>query len=379
MYITQASTLQGDGSMAETLIMQDILNTPRSLRDTLSRIGDRGDELASALLARGARRLVALGNGTSYYASAASIYLHNTLIPPAGTLVWAVPTGDYALYGSPLSDRDALVGVSVSGEVVDLLDLFDRLRGRHRLVGITNVSDSTLTRLTDDLLITDAGNSLVPTSTKTFTATTAALYLLWLGLLKQQGVAEAAHVRQELLTMPDLVAQSLEEARRQIADPADRLAACKRFFVMGAGPCWAVAQEAALVLKEVSNVPAEAVQLREMAQGTMSVVDKAVGVIAVNPPGSGQAMGKKLLAQCDALGAVTLEIGATTAGLRMSVRCHDLLTPVIYSGPLFILANELALRRGVDADHPSWEAAYLRNARRQVAEPWPDASARGPR
>ena len=292
--------------MAETLIMQDIMTTPASLRDTLARIGDGGDALAAALLARGARRLVAVGNGTSYYASVASTYLHNRLVPAGGSLVWAVPTGDYTLYPAPLSAADALVGVSVSGEVIDLLDLFEGLRGQHRLVGITNVPDSPLAHLADDLLVTQAGKSLVPTSTKTFTTTVAALCLLWLGLLKEQGVAdEGTRVRRELQAIPDLLAQSLAAVRRQIDGPADRLARCERLFIMGAGPCWAVAQEAALVLKEVSNVPAEAVQTREMAQGTTAVVDETVGVIAVNPPGPGQDAGRQMLALCERAGATT--------------------------------------------------------------------------
>jgi glucosamine 6-phosphate synthetase-like amidotransferase/phosphosugar isomerase protein len=107
--------------------------------------------------------------------------------------------------------------------------------------------------------------------------------------------------------------------------------------------------------------------MREMAQGTTAVVDETVGVIAVNPPGPGQDMGRQLLALCEGLGATTLEVGTAPTGLHIGVPCHDLLTPIIYSGPLFILASELALRHGVDTDHPHWEAAYLRATRRQDA------------
>lgn len=351
--------------MTETLILRDILDTPKTLRDTLAAIGDRGDALAAALLAHGARRIVALGNGTSYYASLASAYLHNCLIEPDGTLVLAAPTGDYNLYAAPLSARDAIVGVSVSGEVVDLLDLFERLKGRHLLLGITNEPASSLARLADDLLVTRAGPSLVPTSTKTFAASAAALYLLWLGLLARQGVAVASALRAELSGMPDLVQQSLDQARTPAAIAADRLAPCGRLFVMGAGPSWALAQEAALVFKEVSNAPAEAVQQREMAQGTTSVVDDTVGVVSINPPGAGHDMGRKLLAQCKALGAVTVEVSTGSADLPIRVSCHDLLTPIVYCGPLFLLANDLAQRRGIDADHPHWQETHLRLTRRE--------------
>ncbi len=352
--------------MADTLIMRDIRDTPLTLRATLAGIGDEGDRLASALLEQGAHRFVAIGNGTSYYASLASAYLHNALIGSDQTLVLAAPTGDFSRYPPPLSQHDVVVGVSVSGEVVDLLDLFEQIRGHHRLVGITNEPASSLTRLADDLLVTRASPSVVPTSTKTFVASLAALYLLWLGVLKRQNVPQVESLRKELHDLPDLAEQGIAMAERQVKAVAERLAPCRRVFVMGAGPAWAVAQEAALVLKEVSNVPAEPLQQREMAQGTTSVVDETVGVIAVNPPGPGQDMGRTLLAQCEALGAVTLELGDAPAGLTVAAPCHDLLTPILYCGPLFVLANELAVQRGVDADHPHWEEGHLRMTRRQA-------------
>jgi glucosamine--fructose-6-phosphate aminotransferase (isomerizing) len=350
--------------MADTLFMQDILNTPRALRDTLAGIGDNADALAAQFLVTGGRRLVALGNGTSYFAAAASVYLHNTLVPPAGTLALAVPTGDFSLYPLPLAAADGIVGVSASGELIDLLDLFERLRGHHRLIGITNVSDSTLTRVSDDVLLLRAGRGLVPTTTKTFVASVAALQLFLLGLLKAQGVEAATALRKEIATIPDRIAVSLDQTRRQIATIADRLAPCRRVFVFGAGPAWAVAQEGALVLKEIANLPAEPMQTREMAQGTTAVVDASVGVIGVLPPGPGQDAGRRVLAQCAALEAVTLEMGADPTGLRVDIPCHHLLSPLIYGGPLFVLANELALRRGIDSDHPHWEAGYLQAVRR---------------
>jgi glucosamine--fructose-6-phosphate aminotransferase (isomerizing) len=350
--------------MSQTLFLQDILNTASSIQETLRGIGDGAETLAALLLERGARRFVAIGNGTSLYASMASVYLHNAFVGPEVTLAWAAPTGEYALYPAPLSAHDAVVGVSVSGEVVDLLDVCDRMRGSHQLVGVTNAPQSSLTRLADHVLLTRAGDSMVPTSTKTFAASVAALHLLWLGLLRAQGVADAARLRDELLAIPALVAESIDLAVRRTPDVADRLASCRRLFVCGAGPSWAVAQEAALVFKEVANLPAEAVHTREMAHGTTAVVDASAGVIAINPPGAGQDLGRRILAQCAALGAPTVEVGETTSGLPVDARCDDLLSPQLYSSPLFILADRVAERRGVDTDHPSWEEEYLRTTRR---------------
>ncbi len=354
---------EGD-AVSDTLFLQDTLNTARALAETLAQVAGQVDEAAAALVAGGARRLVALGNGSSLCAAVASVYLHNALAAPGSTLAWAVPTGDYALYPAPLSGADALVGVSASGEVVDLLDLFEPLRGRHQLVGVTNVAGSSLTRLVDHVLLTQAGAALVPTSTKTFVTTVAALDLLWLGLLEAQGCEKARRLRAELEGMPEVVGRALAQAQAQVAPAADRLAHCARFFIFGAGPSFGVALEAALVFKEVAGLPAEAAQTREMAQGTIAVVDGTVGAIAVSPPGRGAAAARQVLAQLAALGAATLEVGPGSADMHFEPSCSDLLSPLTYSLPLFLLANELAGRRGVDTDHPAWEQDYLREVRR---------------
>ena len=356
--------------MNETLFLQEVLNIPDSLKDTLDTLAGTAIQIGTQLLGRGARRLVAVGDGSSLYAGVASAYLHNRLVPPDGTLAWAAPAGDYALYPAPLSPTDALIGVSVSGEVVDLLELFRARQGQHQLVGITNVPGSSLTRLVEWSLVMQAGPSLVPTTTKGFVTSIAALDLLWLGLLQAQGVSAAGELMRELIAIPQAAARAAEQVQEQIADAVERVASCSRFYVCGAGPALGIAQEMALVLKEVAGLPAEAVQAREMAHGMISIAGPDLGVIVINPPGRGQAMARRMLAQFASCGAATLEFTsgawatAEPGQICLDVPCHDLLTPFVYSGPAFMLANELAGVRGVDTDHPAWEAQYLREVRR---------------
>jgi glucosamine--fructose-6-phosphate aminotransferase (isomerizing) len=213
-----------------------------------------------------------------------------------------------------------------------------------------------------------AGRSLVPTSTKTFVTSVATLDLLWLSLLTAQGVQEAHGVRKEVRTLANAVEQSLAQAQRQVAAAAERLARCERVFVLGAGPLFPVAQEAALVFKEVAILPAEAVQTREMAQGTTAVVDERCGVVVTSPPGRGQEVVEAIVAECAGLGAAIVEVGPSSTTMRIEVRCHDLLSPLVYSSPLFMLASHVGSLRGVDSDHPHWEGDYLRMTRRSVPE-----------
>lgn len=354
--------------MTDSLFLQDIMNTPRSLADTVAFLDTQADAVARAVHGAGARRIVALGSGSSWFAAVASAYLHHAFATSAQTLVVTAPAGDFHLYPLPLSARDAIVAVSVSGETIDALTLLGDVRGRHTLVGITNNAEASLARLVDHVLPMQAGPSLVPTTTKTFVTSVATLDLLWLSLLAVQGVTAAEPVRDELRSLATSVARAIAQARAQVAAAAARLAVCERLFVLGVGPLFPLAQEAALVFKEIANCPAEAVQTREMAQGMLSVVDPTVGVIVLDPPGRSHEVARDIVAQCTALQATVLTIGPTSSDLRIAVSCHDLLTPLVYSSPLFMLAGHVGALRGVDSDRPQWEADYLRLTRRPLTE-----------
>jgi glutamine---fructose-6-phosphate transaminase (isomerizing) len=348
--------------MTDTLFLRDVLSTPTSLASTIEALDGQSDETAAALLARGARRFVGLGSGSSWFAAAAAASLHNALVAPSGTLALAAETADFDLYPLPLGPDDAVVGVSVSGEIVELLSLLSRLRGRHQLVGITNTSGTSLERLVDHVLIMHAGESQSPTTTKAFVTSMAALDLLWLSVLACQGV-ETTSLRADLRKLPDAVARSLEQARPQLSAAAGRLAACDHVYVLGAGPLYPLAQEIALAFKEVASVPAELVQTREMQHGTMSVVNGRTGVVVMNPPGPGRGAVAEIVEQCTRLGASVVEVGPASPGLHFDVPCHELLAPCVYVGPLFLLVGTLAVERGVDTDHPHWQAEYLRMTR----------------
>ena len=347
--------------MSQTLFYRDILDAPLALADTLG--GLDAEPVAQAMLAAGTRRVVAIGSGSSYFACAAAAYLHDSLAIPDGIALWAAPAEDFGLYPLPLAARDAIVGVSASGKVVDVVGLFAARKGQQQLVAITNEAESPLARAADRALITLAGASRVPTSTKTFLASICALDALWLALLDAQGVAAARPLRAALVDVPRAATNALEEATEQIPTVAERLQGCERFFVAGSGPSWPLAQEVALVLKEVAGLQAEPMQSREMIHGPTAIVDVSVGVIVLNPAGRGESAARALLAQCAERGATTVSVGVAPAEIAIRADVADVLSPLVLGGPLFALANELAVCRGTYSDHPAWEAAYLRSVR----------------
>ena len=354
--------------MSESLFLQEVLSTPEALADTIAAADDRATDIANALLRQGPRRIVVVGSGSSYFAGGIAAYLFRALATAADPFVWAEAAGDFDLYPPRLDPGDVVVAVSASGEGADVINLLAKLSGRCQTVGITNVLDSTITRRVDHVLPLAAGAGRVPTTTKTFVASVAALDLLYLAILEEIGSEEAAELREELRAVPAQVGRAMPRARTVSESLAERLDPCSRLFVLGAGSAYPLALEAALAFKEVVGLPAEGVQTHEMAHGAIAVVDQSVGVLALDPPGAPSAITRKVLGQCAAQGAVTVAVGPDD-DLPVEAASHDLLTPLVYSGPLFILADACAIRRGRNPDEPGWEAAYLRLTRNPGQEP----------
>lgn len=353
--------------MSESLFLQEILSTPRALADTIAAADDRATEVARSLLRQDVRRIVAIGSGSSYFAGGIAAYLYRALATTADPIVWAEAAGDFDLYPPKLSPNDVVVAVSASGEGGDVINLLAKLRGRCQTVGITNAPESTLTRRVDHVLPLVAGTGQVPTSTKTFVASVAALDLLFLALLAETGHEQAGDLREELRALPRQVERTLSGALAASGVLADRLGRCSRLFVLGAGPSYPLALEDALVFKEVVGLPAEGVQTHEMAHGAIAVVDESVGVIALDSPGAPSAVTRRVLGQCADQGAVTIAVGADD-DLPVEAASHDLLSPIVYASPVFILADACASRRGRNPDAPGWESAYLRLTRNPERE-----------
>jgi glucosamine 6-phosphate synthetase-like amidotransferase/phosphosugar isomerase protein len=124
--------------------------------------------------------------------------------------------------------------------------------------------------------------------------------------------------------------------------------------VAGGGPAWAAALELALMLKEISRIPAEGVETREGATSAMFGLDRGHLMVSLDAPGD--PLGDEAVRLCAATGATTLRLpGVAGADAR--------LTPITTIPAAAALAADLALVAGHDVDHPSWTDAYYETAR----------------
>jgi glutamine---fructose-6-phosphate transaminase (isomerizing) len=358
--------------MIEGIVPSEIEAEGRAIRATLVESLPAARAAAETLRAAGARRIYVTGNGTSYHSALAAATGYRRLAAAEDPTVIALGAGELRNYMPALDRRDAVIGISASGEFRDVVAIFDELRGRVPTIGVVHVPGSTLARVTADTVVSAGGPSHVPVMTKTFVSTLAATHLLLGELL---GGARAGSVREALARAADDVDAAVAAASPVVAPLADELAGCEHIFVVGSGNATAAALEAALKLKEMALVHAEGAESWEMATGAATMVGPGTVVIALAPQGRGRGATLDVARHAALWGARVVEVGPGTgcgpeiegaAWLPMPATAAEDYAPLTAVAPVALLAFVLARRRGHDPDRPDWVERYHSQGLRHI-------------
>ncbi|MDH3260310.1 MAG: glutamine--fructose-6-phosphate transaminase (isomerizing) [Acidimicrobiia bacterium] len=274
---------------------------------------------------------------------------------------------DYAhelRYRDPLIRPGTLtIAISQSGETADTLAA-GRLASRlgSRLLALTNVVGSTLSRDATDVLYTRAGPEIAVASTKAYTAMLIGAYLLALqfGLERRTvGSPRAAELAGELRALPEKATRALG-MDADIAKIAGRIVGVDDIYFIGRGLDYAVATEGSLKLKEISYMHSEAMPAGELKHGTLALITEGTPVVVVLTQSHLYDKTISGLQEVKARGAkvvaVAYEDDAEVAKYADHVlripRTADFLSPVLSIIPLQLLAYHVAKELGHDIDMP---------------------------
>jgi glutamine---fructose-6-phosphate transaminase (isomerizing) len=351
-------------------MLKEIYEQPSAARETiLGRVSlDTGQIFLEDLhipdeTLRTLDKVTILACGTSWHAGLVGKYLIEAL----AQLPVEVDYGSEYRYRNPIvSGKELTIGITQSGETADTLAALReaRTKGAHT-IAICNVVGSMATREADGTVYTHAGPEIGVASTKAFTSQLVALYLLGLYLAQLRGSLTAETLRPhitELLHLPELIERAVK-ASLATEEAAKRFSSRTDFLFLGRGINYPIALEGALKLKEISYIHAEGYPAGEMKHGPIALIDEGMPVVALAPADhvfekmvgnvqEAKARGGSVIAittegdarMADVLDAndVILPMPATGA----------LLTPIIMTIPLQLLAYHIAVRRGCDVDQP---------------------------
>jgi len=322
----------------ETGLWRDVSELPETLAETL----DRGKGIGEvAALLRGARRVVASGNGAAYYVAVA---LWLASLEGDGPEVLAVPSGLLARDAFRWRPGDVFLAISSSGEFRDLVEAVDGGAPRP-YAAVTATPGSTVGRQAGVLAHVSVREQRAVSHTQAFCGAVAAALSVLADVTGDDALGGA------LRRLPETTAAAIAAAEHWEPDLLDAPYA----VTFGSGPGWGAALEAALLLKEVSGIPAEGVETREAATTAMMALQP--GHLGLSLPAGGD---DPLLTEaeeiCRSRGATVLHAPAPTGVDRR-------LAAVTTFPAAAALAVRLGLERGLDVDEPGWTGAYYAVAR----------------
>jgi glucosamine--fructose-6-phosphate aminotransferase (isomerizing) len=348
-------------------MLKEIYEQPRAVTDTFQARIDA--ELGSAALpeanldARQVQRLhrvVLVACGTSYHAALVGRFMIERM---AGLPAEVDIASEFRYRDLILGPDTLVIAISQSGETADTLGAVKAARARGApVLGITNVVGSALSREATGVFYTHAGPEIGVASSKTFTATVTACYMIALALGRLRGYLsniDGWKLIDGLLEVPDIMQRTLG-LDGQIRQLAAELVSYPSFLYLGRGIHHAIALEGALKLKELSYIHAEGYAGGEMKHGPIALIDQNMPVVALTPRD----------ASYDRMVANVEEVRAREG--RVIAVCHegdaeitrranhviavppstDLLAPLVSVLPLQLLAYHIAVLRGCDVDQP---------------------------
>jgi len=315
----------------------------------------------------GVRKVVVLACGTSWHAGLVGKFM----IEKLARVPVEVDYGSEYRYRHPIVDANTLaVVITQSGETADTLAaLREAKREDTPSVAICNVMGSMATREADGTIYTHAGPEIGVASTKAFTSQLVALYLLALKLAQARGVLskdDSVPYATALLQLPQLVEQTLRLAP-QMETIAQSIVCRNDALFLGRGINYPIALEGALKLKEISYIHAEGYPAGEMKHGPIALIDERMPVVVLAPYGclfekmigniqEAKARGGSVIALTSGPPEARAQLESildTARDFVVSVPpAPELLTPILMTVPLQLLAYHVAVRRGCDVDQP---------------------------
>ncbi len=350
-HFMQKEIFEQPGAVANTLEM--VLNA-RSISPQL--FGSEAEDIF-----RQTDGILILACGTSYHAGLVARYWLESV---AGLTCNVEIASEYR-YRDPVSRPNTLVvGISQSGETADTLAALNYAKslGHRHSLAICNVAESALVRQANLRFLTRAGPEIGVASTKAFTTQLAALMLLTMTLAKLSGKLSGERELEMIATLRHLpvALQHALQVEEQVRSWAERFSQKRHALFLGRGMHYPIAMEGALKLKEISYIHAEAYAAGELKHGPLALVDKDMPVVAIAPNDTLLEKLKSNLQEVHARGGELYVFADADSRIQESEGLHvirmaehaGLLSPILHTVPLQLLAYHVALQKGTDVDKP---------------------------
>jgi glucosamine--fructose-6-phosphate aminotransferase (isomerizing) len=348
-------------------MQKEIHEQPSALTDTMEAMID-DNAFSPELFGKDAAEVLdqvdsvlILAAGTSYYAGLTARYWLESLAQLPTTVEIS---SEYRYRRSVPNPRQLIVTISQSGETLDTMEALKHAKslGQALTLAICNVQESAIPRASRLVFYTRAGAEIGVASTQAFTTQLIGLFTLAATLAKRRGLLSAeqeqAHL-EALRHLPGSVQYALN-LEPQIREWAKSFSQKQHALFLGRGVHYPIALEGALKLKEISYIHAEAYPAGELKHGPLALVDKDMPVVVIAPNDTLLEKVKSNMQEVSARGGQLFVFADADSNFTDSAGVHvirtprhvGMLSPILHTIPVQLLAYHSALLKGTDVDKP---------------------------
>ena len=351
----------------EHFMLKEIYEQPQGLRATLNpRLTEDQKAIDLREIAlddeyiKNIEKIYIVACGTAYHAGVVGKKLIEQL---AGIPVETDIASEFRYRDPIIRKNDLFIMISQSGETADTLAALRLAKKKGaRILSVTNVVGSTVSREADKVMYTWAGPEIAVASTKAYTTQLMSMYLIALDLGKRLGrirPEDYSRIVEALKKIPDQISRILNN-KPAIQRYANQQFNAQSIFFMGRGLDYALALEGSLKLKEISYIHSEAYPAGELKHGTIALIEDGSLVVAL---ATQEELFEKMLSnikEVKARGAVVMALameGNTeiekAADLVIYIpRMLPVVAPILSVVPLQLFAYYVAVEKGCDVDKP---------------------------
>jgi glucosamine--fructose-6-phosphate aminotransferase (isomerizing) len=330
-----------DLGVIEGEYLQDLLDQPRALEDTLESL-DGSKQLSNLAqrLSRGSfQRVVLTGMGSSFHA----LHPLNLQLISHGFTAIMVETSELIHYKARFFDpKTLIIAVSQSGQSAEMVRLAEVNRKRSAVIAVTNTPESPLMQHATAALITQAGPEF-SVSCKTYV--TALMVLKWLGdILCERDVRQS---RRELKSAAPAVAAYLADWRAYVRNMAELLNCFRHIFLVGRGASLAAVGTGALIVKESDHSHAEGMSSAAFRHGPFEMLSEDTFVVVFSGDHKTRDLNHRLLADIQQGGGHAEPVGETSSLDCFRLRDHgSSIRPILEILPIQMITLSLAVLVG---------------------------------
>lgn len=350
----------------DCFMLKEINEQPEGVKNTLERrIDENGNIVLDGIhLTKedldNINRIYIVACGTAYHAGLlGKNALEKYLKVPVITNI----ASEFRYSDNFVDEHSLVILVSQSGETADTLAVLRDSKAKGaKILAITNVVGSSISREADEVFYTWAGPEIAVASTKAYTTQITSLYMIALNFALEKGTItreEYLSTIEKMKKLPEKIQKVLDN-QDKIKETAERIVSKEHVFFLGRGVDYSLAMEGSLKLKEVSYIHSEAFAAGELKHGTIALIEEGTPVISI---ATQENLFEKMVSNMQEVKARGAFVASIAQEHNRSVEkvsdeviyipnCDDMLVPIVAVVPMQLLAYYVSTMKGLDVDKP---------------------------